>query len=457
MYRIDSNIYHGRTKTYKLSAKSGVRIFLFILLWIPFITTPQALWVFIPLHQIIIAFSILLSFVIYGYKSTSIIRKHVDILAPILFSIFAYLVFWFIASFFTEFPVVTLHVLHSLVVRILYFIVLLSAFFFIFPLDNFWRYFSFYHVVVTFFSILLFILLGIGVNLPFTKFTLEDLTGAGFDSIPRYLNYYIGFVTTIFPFGNTRRLIRIMGYCDEGGTYAVFILPFLVYLESSKNTFRYKIWYINILRIGLLLSFSLGGWLSYILFMIIRIVSEKKKTKNILKMIGVISILVLISISLYIAFPQAKWIIDKYLFERALSSDQGSLNTEHGRIIANKESLRIFSEHPIIGTGPGQIRFEAEVDVSSFISILASNGIVGTLLFLFPWGIIFLLSLKMALRGNKVWFYVYVVHLTSLLHRGSLSGFLDFLIAASVVVAYIGKGQINLQDLSNKIYLRVNT
>ena len=174
-------------------------------------------------------------------------------------------------------------------------------------------------------------------------------------------------------------------------------------------------------------------------------------------MIGVISILVLISISLYIAFPQAKWIIDKYLFERALSSDQGSLNTEHGRIIANKESLRIFSEHPIIGTGPGQIRFEAEVDVSSFISILASNGIVGTLLFLFPWGIIFLLSLKMALRGNKVWFYVYVVHLTSLLHRGSLSGFLDFLIAASVVVAYIGKGQINLQDLSNKIYLRVNT
>ena len=425
---------------YQSSIGLPAKLFYFVLLWIPFIATPQVLWVFVPMHRIIIAYSILLCFLMQGYKAISIVKRHGNVFGLTLFLIFAYFVFWSLASFFTKRPEITLHMLGSLSVRVFYFIVLVSAFSFVFSVDSFWKYFSFYHVVVTLLSLLLFILLGIGVSLPHTRFALEDLSGGGLHSSARYLNYYIGFATSIFSYSGNKKLIRIMGFCDEGGAYAAFILPFLVYLESSGSKFRFKTWVVNILRIGLFLSFSLGGWLSYIFFMSIRIVFERNKLKYVLRMISVTVALILIGLSLYILFPAANWALDNYLFERFLASDLSTINTEHGRMIAIKENTRILAEYPIIGTGPGQSRVESEHDLSS-ITILATNGIVGTFLFLLPWIVVLLLSLKMALEGNRVWFYVYVTHLTSLIHRGSLSGFFDFLIAASIVAAYMRKEQ----------------
>jgi len=267
-------------------------------------------------------------------------------------------------------------------------------------------------------------------------FSIIDLSGRGQVLGRIYLNYYIGFVTTKVFFGGNKTFIRIQGFNDEGGAYARFIIPFLVYLESSNKSFKFKNLFINILRLGLFLSFSLGGWLSYLLFMSMRLVFVKRKLRYLLRMVSIILGFSLLGFSFYIFFPDAHSIIDRLLFERALLSSKDSINLEHNRVVGFRQCNKVFWENPIIGVGPGQTALMTTITTDVISGRWSDNGILGSPLFFLPWILLLLVALKMALKGETIWFYILVTHLSHLLHRGSLTGFLDFLIAATVVVAY---------------------
>lgn len=420
---------------YKLTKLT--KVFYLFLLWIPIILTGQLFWVFVPGHRFIIAILIFFAFLIFGHKIIPLRNESGNIvLWVILYSFFAYNIFWFPAALFTKHPSVTWHFLGSLDTRVIYFIVIVSAFLLFFPVDDFWKYFSFYSVIVTSLSLILFVLLASGFSLPYTRFGLTDLSSRGEVFELRHFNYYIGFATTVLPFSGNKTFIRIQGFNNEGGSYALFILPFLVYLESFNKSFKFKNLFINILRLGVFFSFSLGGWLSYLLFMSMRLVFEKRKSRYLLRMVSIILGLTLIGVSLYTFFPDANSIIDSLLFERALSASQSSINMEHTRVVGFKECNEVFLENPIIGVGPGQTAFIKMIESSVISSIWSDNGILGSALFFLPWILLLLIALKMALKGEPIWFYILVTHLSHLLHRGSLTGFLDFLIAATIVVSY---------------------
>lgn len=426
--------------SYKLTKL--IKVFYLFLLWIPILLTEQLLWVFVPGHRFIIAFFIAFAFLIFGHKIIPIRNESGNlVLWLILYFFLVYNIFWFPAALFTKHPRITWHFLGSLNTRVIYFIVLVSAFLIFFPVDDFWKYFSLYLVIVTFLSLILFVLLAYGFSLPYTKFGLIDLSGRGEVFVPRHFNYYIGFVTTVLYFGGNKIFIRIQGFNDEGGAYARFILPFLVYLESSNKSFKFKNLFISILRLGLFFSFSLGGWLSYLLFMSMRLFFEKRKSRYLLRLVSLILGFSLIGFSLYIFFPDANSIIDNLLFKRALSSSKDSMNLEHNRVVGFRQCNKVFSENLIIGIGPGQTALiEIPTDVIS--SIWSDNGILGSALFFLPWIVLLLVALKMALKGEPIWFYILVTHLSHLLHRGHLANFLDFLVAATVVAVYIRRRNI---------------
>lgn len=224
------------------------------------------------------------------------------------------------------------------------------------------------NVVIILLSIVLFFILIFGVDMPYLTFTKADNRMHYF--------YWIGATNISINFGFAR-LIRIAGYADEPGAFAL-ILSYLLVL----NEFTYKSKGFRILfSIAGLLSFSMAFIISYVPIMLYwicnKIISFKAVVSTLIIVFVIIGIISNIDESI-------KETLDALLFKRFEISDDGTFEGDN-RSFAFPIQLEGFMKNPILGVGSDpEIALTYKLGYPSVISYLTTHGLYGLCFFYLP-------------------------------------------------------------------------
>jgi len=228
------------------------------------------------------------------------------------------------------------------------------------------------------------------------------------------LNYYIN---TNLPIGHLGIIqVEFLG-SPWGRPYSTFVEPdwygavsmfysiLFISLYFSKFDERKKFYLFGaiISVIGMLLSFVRASWIGFIAGIVfLSIIGKKlKASKFKLKtLILILSSLVLLALFMTLFSPAFGEIIEK----RFTKEGAAGISIENARFKQMRQSVRIFLEHPIIGSGPGSFALKGiwgdsesyynqlvqegklsiyqRYDPSIITTILADTGIIGALFFL---------------------------------------------------------------------------
>ena len=228
------------------------------------------------------------------------------------------------------------------------------------------------------------------------------------------LNYYLN---TNLPIGHSGIIqVEFLG-SPWGRPYSTFVEPdwygavsmfysiLFISLYFSKLDKRKKFYLFGaiISVLGMLLSFVRASWVGFIAGIVfLSIIGKKlKASKFKLKiLILILSSLVLLVLAITLFSPVFGEIIEK----RFTKEGAASISADNARFKQMRQSVNIFLEHPIIGSGPGsfalkgiwgdsesyynQLVQEGKISVykrydpSIITTILADTGIVGALFFL---------------------------------------------------------------------------
>lgn len=192
--------------------------------------------------------------------------------------------------------------------------------------------------------------------------------------------------------------IRAIGFLREPGLYQIIIIT--AYFMTDYVKLKYRLTTKLLLLFNLMITFSTAGYFGFLLCYFYKIFVVKEKRKNKFKNYIVIFIsLIFISVLSYIfVFTTATGgygLLDK------LSSGSGNV-----RLIAIANSLIVFKDHPLLGIGILQTRFDF-IGVS-LAGTLASIGILGVTIILLPFVYI---SYKLFIIRD--YFFIFLIPLLS--------------------------------------------
>jgi hypothetical protein len=422
------------------------------LMVVPLLGHPQALWIFVPMYRLWVLLSLIILFGLVVGGNPVLRQSDPVFKATWSFGllIMAFLCLTAVFGMFTENPGLSLHYVMSLQVKLAYFFLLIIIFRFYLSVDRFWSIYCGYVTIVSLLGILLFFSLLTGIDLPYYKMHIPDLTGAtkgGYN----YSNYYINFLRTIYNFGSFK-LVRIQGFCDEANRFSIMLLPSLIYLEQQRVQTVIIKKYILIQRVALLLTFSRAGWAMYIIYKSIDILMSDRKVKIIKSAIKLILLVGTITVlALCFATEMQKYALRKMVSERMIFTKEAKLLSEstgiaEPRLEMLRNSLMIIQETPLTGVGPSmQATLYLKkrkptgittAEVSGLPGIFAQFGLIaggiGTLALLY---LLLFARRSQGYKNEKAWFYMllYTV-LYAVLDMGFPSSFYFFMIFASVVV-----------------------
>jgi hypothetical protein len=422
-----------------------------VLIIVPLLGHPQALWIFVPMYRLWVLLSLIILFGLIIKSNPKL--KQSDPVLKVVWSfgllIMAFLSFTAILAIFTENPGLSLHYVASMLVKLAYFFLLVIIFRFYLQVDRFWQLYCTYLTIISLLGILLFLLVLIGINLPHYRIHIPDLTGVtkgGFN----YFNYYIGFLRTIYNFGSFK-LTRVQGFCDEANRFSMMLLPALIYLEQKKVQTVIIRKYVFIQRVALFLTFSRAGWAMYIIYKFIEFLMSDRKVK-ILKsaakwilLIGIMALFALSFSSETHKFALRKMILERMIFTREAKILRESIGIVEPRLEMLRNSLMIIQEKPITGVGPylnAMLYLKRRkpngittAEVSGVLGIFAKFGLIvggiGSLSLLY---LVLFAFRRHRYKNEKAWFYMSLyLLLYAFLDMGFPSSFYFFMIIASVV------------------------
>lgn len=234
------------------------------------------------------------------------------------------------------------------------------------------------NVVIIVLSIILFFLLAFGTDLPMLTFTKIDTR-------PHFV-FWIGATNIIFDFGGFY-LIRIAGFADEPGWFALIITYLIVINEMTYGSSKLRL----ILLFGGLLTFSLAFYLTIPIFGIFWIT---KRILNI-RIVPIIGSIIVVFIALG-QIKEFKPIFKMFtVFAERFEKGDGGKYKGDNRSQSFPVQINAFLSHPVfgVGTDPAELKKIRSGD-PSFFSYLAMHGIWGMVFLYLPVYLLIALNLK---------------------------------------------------------------
>lgn len=219
-------------------------------------------------------------------------------------------------------------------------------------------------------SLTLFVIILFGINLPY--FTFLKLDGR------EHYFYWIG-ATNSFQDIIGFNVIRIAGFADEPGAFALILSYLLVINEFTYCSNRYRI----LITIGGIFTFSIAFIITLIIMIIYWFQKRILSAKNTLIIsIPIFLLIIVVSITSYSTISQT--IFQKLLFSRFEIADDGSMRGDN-RSFAIPMHWKLFTENPILGVAPDTNELEKYyIGYPNPLTYLAQYGIYGQILFYLP-------------------------------------------------------------------------
>jgi putative inorganic carbon (HCO3(-)) transporter len=155
-----------------------------------------------------------------------------------------------------------------------------------------------------------------------------------------------------------------------------------------------------VMLIGLLVTFSRGGWFALALTAVLLFLIEFRRNRRLILAPVLLALLLL---------PIAKTELGAQVYRRVTTIEPMS---DYTRLAADATSLQLFLQHPLLGVGYGNWRFffsDYAPDLEQlpfahnlYLGILAETGLVGFLLFFVPLGYLIAKGLRFPMEGDLV-------------------------------------------------------
>lgn len=258
------------------------------------------------------------------------------------------------------------------------------------------------NIIIVILSIILFILSFSGIYLPYVEFSP--------DGRPHYF-FYIGATNVLLEFGE-RIFIRIAGFCDEPGQFALMLTHLIVLNEFTLKNKYYRI----ILSIAGLLTFSVAFFITYVPILFYWVKAKILNVKSILNMI------IILAMGLFFFYKTVN-VLDKESIDIAIETmitnrfEQDSDGKFQGdnRSSSIKYQFDAFLESPLIGVRGKGGAFAQSHNLAdlTLVTDLALNGILFTFLYYLPF--IYLIYIY---RNKKEFFLLCAIGLNYLQRPG---------------------------------------
>ena len=251
------------------------------------------------------------------------------------------------------------------------------------------------------------------------------INGSSMTNITHYLVGREGGIgTTTGVSGMSRGFARIGGFVGEPSHYAYMVLPAFGYvmgmgITDKKNNIKWNLFSLLFL-IGLVISFSTAGFVSFILFMIIySIYNYKKKIFLYLLLLSIPIIL-----TAYLILGEFINAFLQYNLAK-ITSGEGSFAI---RLWSIKHNLMLLLNYPLLGIGIGSGRA-----LGGVVTVLSNIGIVGVIVLYFCFREIF------PIYSKSIIFALYALFIHNLI-TGDLSTF--FSPTFSLLLAYASNNNL---------------
>jgi len=129
-----------------------------------------------------------------------------------------------------------------------------------------------------------------------------------------------------------KSLYRLQGFFDEPGSFAFVLLLAIVYFIGRR-----RVWSVAILSIALILTFSLGAFITLLGITLIYIV-RTRKTKKLIKILFILSLIIFIALILYMKTGN-EWLKNYISMKFGIGSYEGSFSSFSSR---ENEYILIF-------------------------------------------------------------------------------------------------------------------
>lgn len=274
--------------------------------------------------------------------------------------------------------------------------------------------------IIAVLSILLFFLLVLGFDLPFFSFTKID----GRD----HYFYFIGASNTLYNFEGVRAL-RIAGFADEPGAFAMMLNYFLFINEITLKSKKYRI----VFSVAGFLTFSLAFYLTFSFFLIYWAISKIINLNSLLIGASVVTIVILI-VNNFFPIEAIKKIFELFFSRFEYNESSGTYKGDN-----RSESFNLqwqgFQDHFAFGIGDNlELKTDYELFNTSFLGFLANYGLYGAIFFLMP---VYLIVSKYILKKE---FILCLALLVSYLQRPGVEDMFSML-ALSFIFFYSFKKQ----------------
>lgn len=234
------------------------------------------------------------------------------------------------------------------------------------------------NILIILLSVILFFLLAFGSDIPNFVFTK-------FDHRPHWV-YWIGATNAVLSMGG-HTLIRIAGFSDEPGAFALIITYLIVMNELTYRSSKIRI----ILLIGGLFTFSLAFFLTLFIFMLYWYSKGLINIKVIIFSIMVCGLFFWIG-QLKNMKPITKMVS---IFSERFEKDRSGRFKGDNRSQSFDVQIKAFVEKPIFGIGidPDELK-RIDAGSNSIFVYLAMHGIWGIFFNFLPFYLLLVLNLK---------------------------------------------------------------
>jgi O-antigen ligase len=157
---------------------------------------------------------------------------------------------------------------------------------------------------------------------------------------------------------------------------------------------------VAVMLIGLLVTFSRGGWFALALTAVLLFLIEFRRNRRLILAPVLLGLLLL---------PIAKTELGAQVYQRVTNIEPIS---DYTRLAADAASLQMFLQHPLLGVGYGNWRFffsgyapdleQLPFAHNLYLGILSESGLAGFLLFFAPLGYLIAKGLRFPLEGDLV-------------------------------------------------------
>ena len=208
------------------------------------------------------------------------------------------------------------------------------------------------------------------------KFLGEDLLSASINGVAKINTPRGTFIRAYGTFGHPNQLAAFL---------CVACVTSLILLRKSKNRIQTITWMstVILLVLGETLTFSRGGWLALIIELAIFMYLSRETIANETYRRSLIIVCVAIAFSVVAAWP--------YLGNRITVTDSSTIS----RIYYDKAGLTLFSKHPVLGVGLGNLMpavaaieslpqaWQIQPPHNYFIIVACETGLIGLAVFLY--------------------------------------------------------------------------